>query len=286
MLIQDQWPSLADSTLTVTTVAEDVGVGGSIVSVLEDVGAFIVAAVVLGPSVAVTLAIGAVVGGNIGTVGGFGELVGLVVVGGGMFLFANGIFLPVIPAGLAAWGVSDAVVTHRVLRLDEETFAWPVFRGTLPPRDKLIVTNLSTLGGRAFTWPNVDDSTLLNFTKDAAYNQPKAFKKGASDVPGRLLIHELTHAWQQEHSGFMPMTICDGITGHAVTETVDGKKAFYNPGLPGLPWDKYNMEQQACIVAGWFAGKMRYPGHPTYEPMDEGSPWFRYIAENIWLGKP
>jgi hypothetical protein len=284
-LIQARWPSLVDSTLTVTTFAEDDGVGGSMVSVLEGVAAFVIAAVVLGPAVAVTLVVGAVIGDSLDTGGGFGELVGLVVIGGGMFLVANGIFLPVIPAALAAWGASDAIVTHRKLRADEEAFAWPVFHGTLPPRDKVILTNLATLGGRAFTWPNVDRSILLNFTKDDAYNHPKTYQKNADDPPGRLLIHELTHAWQMHLSGFMPMTICDGITGHVVTEPIDGKTAFYNPGLPGLRWDKYNMEQQAVIVARWFTGGIPYPGHPKCDPMSEESPWFRYIAENIWLGK-
>jgi hypothetical protein len=219
------------------------------------------------------------------------SLVGLLVAGGAMYLVANGIFLPVLPLGLAAWAVTDEIVQHRTITVEEEVFAAQVFQGTLPSRHRLVLTNLAAAVGRAFTWPNVDGSILLNMTNNSAYDDPMNYQKSPNDPKGRLFIHELAHAWQMAHSSFMPMTICDGITGHAITEQFDGKTAFYNPGVPGLPWQDYNMERQAVIVAMWFTGQVVYrdkdnnPGPAIFKPMDTQNPWFRYIAENIWAGR-
>jgi hypothetical protein len=289
--VQTNWPSIAGASLTVTAYATDEGIGGGVVSVLEDLAAFVLAAVVLGPGVAVTLLVGAVMGEALDLAGGPGELVGLLVAGGAMYLVANGIFLPVLPLGLAAWAVTDEIVRHRPITVDEENFAANVFKGTLPSRHRLVLTNLAAVAGRAFTWPNVDGSILLNMVNNSAYDDPVNYRKSAEDFYGRLFIHELTHAWQMAHSSFMPMTICDGITGHAITEPIDGKKAFYNPGVPGLPWRDYNMEQQAVIVHMWFTGQVVYKnekgesGPVVFKQMDEQNPWFRYIAENIWAGR-
>lgn len=291
LFVQSNWPPLAGATFTVTAFASDEGIGGGVVSVLGDLAAFVLAAIALGPAVAVTLLVGAVVGESLDLAGGPGELVGLAVLGGAMFLYANGIFLPVLPLGLATWAVTDEIVRHRTLTPEEEMFAAQVFQGTLPPGNRIVLTNLAAVTGRAFTWPNVDGSILLNLVDNTAYDDPVRYQKSADDVPGRLFIHELTHAWQMAHSSFMPMTICDGITGHLITEPIDGKTAYYNPGAPGLPWRDYTMEQQAVIVHMWFTGQVRYrdennnAGPKEFDSMDLMNPWFRYIAENIWAGR-
>jgi hypothetical protein len=291
LFVQTNWPFLADATLTVTAQASDEGIGGGVVSVLEGLAAFVLAVIALGPAVGVTLLVGAIVGETLNAAGGPGELVGLLVIGGGMFLMANGIFLPVLPLGLATWALTDEIVRHRTLTSAEEAFANQVFQGTLPSRDRLVLTNLAAVTGRAFTWPNVDGSILLNMVNNSAYDDPVHFKKSPGDPEGRLFIHELTHAWQMAHTPFMPMTICDGITGHLITEPIDGKSAYYNPGVPGLPWGDYNMEQQAVIVHMWFNGQVEYRdkdnngGPVVFKQMDPLNPWFRYIVENIWAGQ-
>ena len=45
-----------------------------------------------------------------------------------------------------------------------------VFGDTLPPRERIFVTNLSHGGGHKYTWPNLDGSILLNL--DDAFNDP------------------------------------------------------------------------------------------------------------------
>jgi hypothetical protein len=72
-------------------------------------------------------------------------------------------------------------------------------------------------------------------------------------IAGQVLIHELTHAWQIEHTdisdGFVPGLMCTGI----YNQTVLGQAA-YHYGRPGPPWSSFNMEAQAAIVDQWFAG--------------------------------
>ncbi|TFC06929.1 hypothetical protein E3O42_00650 [Cryobacterium adonitolivorans] len=280
-LVQENWPAVASGVLRTMAQAKDTGLGGSLVSALEDVAAVVVAAVAFGPAVGATLMIGAVVGEALHLAGGPGELAGLLVIGGGMFLVAEGIFLPVLPLAVTAWAATNAVVQHRTLRPDEMDFANAVFHGSLPPADKITLTNLATITGRAFTWPNVDGSTLVNMPSSAAVDDPVHFKRSPGDTPGRLLIHELTHAWQMAHTDFMPVMVCDAITGHTITEPIEGKSALYKPE-PGLAWSQYSMEQQASIVDMWFAGVVTYQTPPTLKPMDEHNPWFYYIEHYLW----
>jgi len=145
--------------------------------------------------------------------------------------------------------------------------------------DRVRVTNLSGLQTRAFTTPTVDGTILVNIGN--AYESPTTAVYPAYPVPGQVLIHELTHAWQIEHAraddGFVPGLMCSGIYNQAVV----GRKA-YTPGPPGQPWHCFNLEAQGAIVDKWFAGITS----PTRTPMDPRDPYYGYLTGNILAGNP
>ncbi|HET6554607.1 MAG TPA: hypothetical protein VFG49_13855, partial [Dyella sp.] len=67
------------------------------------------------------------------------------------------------------------------------------------------------------------------------------------------------------------------------------RPAVYRYGAAGKRWSDYRVEQQASIVADWFAGKLDPRGPPraqqAFEPMDEASnPFWRYIRDYIRAG--
>jgi hypothetical protein len=109
------------------------------------------------------------------------------------------------------------------------------------------------------------------------YFGPRVFKDGA-DAPGtrNTFIHELTHVWQGHHSlfGWEYMVKSMLSQGHAILTTGDRDNAYSYK--PGKPWDDYNVEQQASIVADWFRDGMRG------EAEDDR---FIYIVNNIRAGR-
>jgi len=117
---------------------------------------------------------------------------------------------------------------------DETGFARAVFGDSLD-FNRIRVTNLSGFGTRAFTTPTIDGTILLNIGN--AYDSPTT----SVDPPhgyvfeGQILIHELTHAWQIQHTsladGYIPGLLCQGIYNQEVTG-----RAAYQYGPPGPPW--------------------------------------------------
>ena len=118
------------------------------------------------------------------------------------------------------------MVKIRRLRDDEVAFARQVFGDSLD-FDRIRLTNLSGIGTRAFTTPTVDGTILLNIGN--AFNEPTLAVYPPYPVPGQILIHELTHAWQIEHAsledGFVPGLMCTGI----LNQTVVSKPYQYGP---------------------------------------------------------
>jgi hypothetical protein len=106
-----------------------------------------------------------------------------------------------------------------------------------------------------------------------------------SEIPGQLLIHELTHAWQIQHNplgrGYVPGWLCEGIR-----EQVFIGDDAYLYGPPNQPWGSFHIEAQASIVDEWFAGTGKQappsPLPPGVSPqMNPNSPYFVYIDNNI-----
>ncbi len=171
-------------------------------------------------------------------------------------------------AGVAAGAVSYELIDSRPIAQAEIVLARTVFGNTIP-YDQVMLTSLSGLGGRAFAAPGVDGKIYCNLGN--AYANPLA--PGGYPhyrAAGQLLIHELTHAWQIAHSGFLPGLMCSFVVNQADHTFGDH---VYQYGPAGPAWLTFNLEQQAAIVDQWFGGKM-----------DKTSPYYRYIRDDILHG--
>jgi len=171
---------------------------------------------------------------------GPGGLIGVAVAGGVVWVFGPSAIIAAVVAGVAAGAITDELIKHRQPTDQEYRFAQTVFGDTLPPRDRIYVTNLSHDGGRKYTWPNLDGSVVLNL--DDAFENPMQHSDRSYPTKGQLFIHELAHAWQIKAKSFIPGLLCK-----AVFET-----HTYQPGTELKQWNKFGLEQQAGIVDGWF----------------------------------
>src|SRR4029078_2663988 len=177
-----------------------------------------------------------------------------------------------VVAGVAIGAVTNALIKFRPLNVAEIAFARQVFGNSLPYQD-VIITNLAGLGDRAFTAPGVDGKTYLNLGR--AYDNPLGTGGSAYPKPGQLLIHELTHAWQIAHAGFLPGLMCSGMVNQANFILGDNVDEY---GEPGPGWSKFNAEQQGAIVDQWFGGTGR---SSRYKEMDQENPYYRYVWNDV-----
>jgi len=266
--IKDNWESVKAGRLDVTKEYEPTGVIG----VVQDIASFVldITSHVAGAGLGVVIGLGHEMGkvlGDLGIVGGFTVLAGMVVFASG------GAMVMALPVGVAAGAVTNALIPQRALYGHEAAFATRVFEKTLPPADKLWVTSLSGIGDRAFTMTGFDNDNIYLNIGDA-YANPLGPAKHYP-MKAQLLIHELTHAWQIKHSTFLPGLVCDSVVNQARNEFGG---SVYKYGPAGQPWSKFNLEQQASIVDDWFAGTR--PGS-SGTPMDTNDPYFMYIRDNI-----
>ena len=68
---------------------------------------------------------------------------------------------------LAAAGIASAGSNTR--ELTDEEYRWAndqVFSGTLPPRDRIVLTDTVGAGNRAFTFPRFDGKITVNMGAD------------------------------------------------------------------------------------------------------------------------
>jgi hypothetical protein len=180
-------------------------------------------------------------------------------------------------AGVAVGTVTNALIESRSMNAGEIARAREVFGSELPYQD-VVLTNLSGLGGRAFTAPGVDGKTYCNLGIPLNRTLGPGPKNGPYPGPGELLIHELTHAWQIAHNSFLPGIVCSGIVNQAQKLMGDNVYAY---GSPGPAWADLNLEQQAQIVNEWFSGtSSRQP----WSPESHDNPYYKYISGNILTG--
>jgi len=205
---------------------------------------------------------------------GPGGVAGIFVSGATLFVGGPIALVPAVIAGVAVTEGINALIKTRQLSLEERTLAEMVFGDSLPPYDKIILTNLAHPQGRAFVVPNAAGEALVNLGD--AYDNPIRYTKASYREYGQLLIHELTHVWQIHHSSFVPSLICEGIVTQVQNELEEG---VYSPGDGEKDWSEYNPEQQATIVDRW------YRGWGT-EPCSVKSNLYRHILETINHGAP
>jgi hypothetical protein len=136
-----------------------------------------------------------------------------------------------------------------------EEHAWAqrsVFGGTLPARERIVLTDSVGLNGRAFTVPEPGGTISVNLGP-AAFADPLA-------RPG-LLVHELVHVWQLAHAPVQAGWLLTAIATQAAD--LVGHRAYELPPLD-RPFRRMNPEQQAAVVERWFSDGMdesheRYP---------------------------
>lgn len=182
----------------------------------------------------------------------------------------------IIAGGIASLG-------SRTRELTQEEYDWAnnlVFSGTLPPRDRIVLTDTIGGGNRAFTFPRFDDKITLNMGPDA-FSDPRNYP----NYPfGNIFIHELVHACQIQHAN-MDIALFADVFSSKVCEATGGNPYTYGTAEPD--YSSFNLEQQAQIVSDWFSGIVP-KGNQTNQtgiPQDINSPYFRYISDNVRIGR-
>ena len=281
-LVKQYWLDVRASTMSVSKSYDDVGALNTLEDIAKDLLGFLIADVTFGAGLALVIAASAELADSLdASFVGPGGLVGVAVAGGVVWVFGPSAIIAAVVAGVAAGAITDALIKHRQLTSEEYRFAVTVFGDTLPPRERIYVTNLSHGGGHKYTWPNVDGSVLLNLGD--AFDNPMRHaegKKPSYPTNGQVLIHELVHAWQIHTKSFVPGILC--------------KAAFstgsYTPTV-GKAWSDLGLEQQAAVIDQWFGD---YAGMwNTIEDVINNlarqeaihDPRFFYIANHIRFGQ-
>ena len=246
----------------------------------KDLLGFLAADAAFGSGLALVICVSADIANAAGaTFVGPGGLVGVAVSGGVVWMFGPAAIIPALVAGVVAGAATDALIKHRQLTDDEYAFAGIVYGDTLPPRERIYVTNLSS-GKSKYTWPELDGSVILNM--DDAYDDPVHYS-GTNNyrTQGQVFIHKMGHAWQIRTKSFTPGLICKRIF-----ETTS-----YKLPPPSQTWNTCGMEQQAAIVDTWFGtyasqwGSIPEVITMLKDPKATSDPYFHYIANNIRTGQ-
>jgi hypothetical protein len=221
-----------------------------------------------------------VLGANVGSASGLTVknpkiLLGITV-GAGVFLaFGSGFLIPAIAAGTATAVLAD--IRHRSLNQQEIQLADRIFKGSLPV-DRIVLTDLHSPDQyREFVYPAIDGSIQVNMGKN--YDNPLGAdinRRASYAKPGSVLMHELTHAWQVQHTTFIPGMMCKALTDRDYNQDVKTSGS-------GAAWSSFSLEQQGSIVDSWYSDFIDQ-GLDSSAALTDAR--FRYISENIRQGQP
>src|SRR5262249_40763075 len=216
------------------------------------------------------------IGVEIGSLVETGSLVPGSIIAGGVPWLAG-------PAGLYVRALQTW--THSDGRpLTESEYAWAnamAFRGSLPPIDSFQITNYIGADNLPFTFPTFGGRTLVN-VGNAIFSNLHASADDEATV-----IHELTHVCQIAHSHDLLFTATAIATQLKNRLTQD----VYNYGAAGFDFTDLGFEAQAAVVEDWFRGTPggnpphTDPAHHSGHPMDAKSPYYRYITDNLRVGR-
>jgi hypothetical protein len=235
---------------------------GDVTGWVEDVGSFLVrqlvSAVLLfetGPLL--TLIVVGVEVGSLVSGGGFSG--GARIIGGTLWLVGpEGTLFALISEGVAKLGSNER-------QISQAEYDWAndaVFRGTLPPRDRIVLTDTQGGGGRRFVYPRYDGKITVNLGD--VYARP------LDSNNKRHFVHELVHVWQLHNIHSDLAYIGNGLSARAC-EAVGDDPYLMPPGI--FPFTKLNLEQQAHAVEIWFAWGL-----------NEQHKYYPYVRDNIRTG--
>ena len=250
-------------------------IASTLESAMGAIGRFLIGSTPLGVALGVIVFVGTEVGSLIST----GSLVpGARIIQGVLWLAGPSNIL----LALAAEGIASA--GSRTRELTDEEYRWAndeVYSGTLPPKDRIVLTDTIGAQNRAFTFPRFDGKITLNMGPDV-FDDPRNSRVNEQDGDGwtirrgEVFIHELAHAWQIAHTPIDLVFIADALATTACQVTGHNP---YHYGPAGPAYSSFNIEQQAQIVNEWFSGKK------TGSVKDENSPYYQYIIRNIRTGQ-
>ncbi|MFN7641533.1 MAG: hypothetical protein ACK5PW_00340 [Burkholderiales bacterium] len=194
---------------------------------------------------------------------------------------------------LAAEGIAS--LGERSRPLTQEEYDWAnraVFLGSLPPRDRLVLTDTIGGGDRAFTFPRFDGKITLNMGP-GAFDDPRLYRVGEADpkrkrVYGAVFVHELVHACQIEHTPMDLALLADALASKVCEAT--GVDPYAYPA-PGVDYTTLNLEQQAKIVSDWYqnhavVAETRVGNFTSLQsPAATGDPYYGYVVGNLRVGR-
>ncbi|NML18791.1 hypothetical protein [Azohydromonas caseinilytica] len=165
---------------------------------------------------------------------------------------------------------------HRRMTARESALAASVFGNSLPAPHRIVLTDLCGLGGTCFVCPGLGGQILVNLGR-RGFDDPIGCCTPTYAAPGKLFIHELTHAWQLAHGHYFPRLLPRLLAGPRAGDAV-----YRPPAVLVPPWPRLTLEQQATIVDEWFhpgrLGPAAWLGLPG---MSEAHPYWLYVRDVI-----
>ena len=184
----------------------------------------------------------------------------------GVFIDKKGTIFTQIFGFVQSLFLDDGVIIPRYREMTAAEYSFvnaKIFANTLPPREKIIITNLLGLGRSPFTWPtgSIGDKILVNLGK-RGYDNPLGTLNlfDDPDIPGQILIHEIAHVWQIHHSDDIDFTLNSII--NQIENGIEGDDSDVYHFVCGGAWNDYNLEQQARCVE-WCYVKRENPAAYT-----------------------
>lgn len=229
---------------------------GELGRIVEFINVSIIGSVILTPSLGLIIFAGAELASLIAT----GDAVPAAqILSGTLYMLGPvGSLYAIAAEGLATIGRNQRFISDR-------EYSWAndaVFSGTLPPSNRILITDTIGAGNRAFTFPSLIGVTV-NLGSD--YENPMV------SAP-QIFMHELTYAWQIHNYPGEVEWVAKGFSAQLFN-------APYTYGAAGQPFHEFNIEQQAQIVQDWFS-KCLAAGRQLTDDA-----YFMYIRDNIRLGR-
>jgi len=158
-----------------------------------------------------------------------------------------------------------------------------IFMNSLPPVNKIIVTNLMSVDKRPFTVPiKTGNDVYILMNLGNAFDDPLNYNMNG--FPGDVFIHELTHAWQIWHDDALRLFM-DGAVNQ-FKNTVMSNQYRYTCDGRNLS-ESYNEEQQAMIVQYFYVTLFLMPkgifNNGNKITCDFEQPW---VVQNILRNQP
>lgn len=262
-IVRRRFPEFAQGSVTLDHRHDNL-LTGALGDVFEGIVTWGVGTLAITPGVGLVIVAGAAV---VSAIGAQSLVPGAQILSGTLWLAGpSGLFI-----ALAADALVRLATDERELTVEEYAYADRVFKGSLPPRSDIRITDATGAGGHHYTFPRFDRKIVLNLGDD--WKNPIQAYVDRDRAEGQHFIHELTHAWQYHNDPTYLEYVADGIAGRLKT---------FAPGEEYTEdWSSYNIEQQGVIVDRWFGehhnGTNADDDHGLSSKAARRDPRFRYI---------